>query len=186
MLGLTTAESEAVVVQDLNFDSVYDWYNGRDVVDAIRMGGTNLTVRDCSFGHVTMCLNTNLEPVGVFSYGNDAVADGGVRAYYLWGEGSDHTHLGNTVSGSTHEHVIRFGGLNRALIGYNDLRNDDKRTIWCMSGKYAYVVGNMLRDGRFTIGSRPCRRQRVDAFQVGGGGRQRDRPHVRGAFGAGD
>ena len=149
MLALTNDNCRNIVVQDIRFDSRYANLPDRDICDAIRPGTLNITVRRCFFGHVTMGLNTNMQPTGVLSYDNHA---DGVRAYYLWGQGADHTHIGNTVTGSLHEHDIRFGGIERVLIANNTLTNSPKRTLWSMAGEYAYITGNIMHDGRVTVG----------------------------------
>ncbi|MDY7107243.1 MAG: PKD domain-containing protein [Planctomycetota bacterium] len=149
ILPLSADQCAAALIEDVHFTSKYAGYPDRDICTAIFVGGENITVRRCSFGHVTDALNCNRQPRGVLSCDNVAT---GLRAYYLWGEGWDHTHLGNVVLGSTHEHNIRFGGIHRVLIADNELTNSPKRCLWAMLGEYAWITGNTMSDGRLTIG----------------------------------
>jgi PKD repeat protein len=149
ILPLSADDCAGALIEDVHFNSKYADYPGRDICTAIFVGGQNITVRRCTFGHVTDALNCNRKPRGVLSCDNVAT---GLHAYYLWGEGEDHTHVGNFVAGSTHEHNIRFGGIHRVLIADNELTNSPKRCLWAMLGEYAWIAGNTLRHGRLTIG----------------------------------
>ena len=75
-----------------------------------------------------------------------------VQGVLVWGVGTDHVYLRNTVRGSAQEHNIRLGGVHRALIAGNDLTNISKTTIWAMLGSNVYIAGNTLRRGRMIIG----------------------------------
>ncbi|UCD74048.1 MAG: right-handed parallel beta-helix repeat-containing protein [Phycisphaerales bacterium] len=149
MIGMDAASCRDAVVDGLRFDSRYADTPERDIVDALRPAGTNITVRNCTFGDLTTAINAERDPVGLFTLDNGA---DGLRAYFVWGEGSDHCHLGNTVRGSTIEHNLRFAGAERVLIAHNDLTNQPKRTIWAMTGQDVYIAHNTLRDGRLTVG----------------------------------
>jgi hypothetical protein len=142
-----------VVIEHLAFDSIHSEFTGRDICTAIRPAGHHIAVRDCVFGHVTDAINTNRQPHGVLSQHNLATD---LRAYYLWAQGRDHVHLGNVVRDSMHEHNIRFGGVERILIAHNDLAHTDpehpKRCLWVMNGRHAWVMRNVLRRGRLTVG----------------------------------
>jgi PKD repeat protein len=149
ILPLSADQCAAALIEDVHFTSKYVNCPDRDICTAIFVGGENITVRRCTFGHVTDALNCNRQPRGVLSCDNVAT---NLHAYYLWGEGWDHTHVGNVVTGSTHEHNIRFGGIHRVLIADNELTNSPKRCLWAMLGEYAWIAGNTLREGRLTIG----------------------------------
>jgi len=138
-----------VVIENLRFDSTNAQPNNT-IVRALQPHGTNITVRNCSFGKISYAMNTGGGGVnGLLSQSNAADVLG---AYYLWGEGSNHVHIGNTVAGGLDEHNIRFGGCSKILLANNDLTNTSKSTIWCMLGDHAYITGNTLRAGRFLAG----------------------------------
>ena len=165
MVKINSNKSRDVMIENIHFDSQYADNDVRNIVDAIKLNGTNVTVRDCSFGHVTIALNAAMQPTGVLSMNNAATTPGGLRAYYLWAEGTDHTHVGNVVSGSTHEHNIRLGGADRVLLAHNTLTNDDKRTIWAMRGSHAYISSNTLSVGRLTVGPNHAEGEASDRFR---------------------
>jgi len=138
-----------VVIENLRFDSTNAQPNNT-IVRALQPHGTNITVRNCSFGKISYAMNTGGGGVnGLLSQSNAADVLG---AYYLWGEGSNHVHIGNTVAGGLDEHNIRFGGCSKILLANNDLTNTSKSTIWCMLGDHCYVAGNRLRSGRLIAG----------------------------------
>ena len=142
------SNSVGVVIQDLDFTSPYTPNNM--IVRGIAAKGSNVTVRNCHFGKVSYAMNTGGGGVtGLLTQGN--VTDV-IGAYYLWAEGADHTHIGNTVGGSIDEHNIRLGGAVRVNISSNNLTNNAKSTIWCMLGDHCYVAKNTLNNGRFIAG----------------------------------
>ncbi|MEM7228596.1 MAG: PKD domain-containing protein, partial [Planctomycetota bacterium] len=142
-----------MVFENLTFTSIYNADAQRDVVDGLVPAGVNFTVRDCAFGELSLALNNNRQPIGLLLQGCDA---GELGAYLSWGQGSDHTYIGNSVDGSHFEHNIRLATVTRVLIAHNDLRNTPKRTIWSMLGKYVYITDNITRDGRITVGPNPA------------------------------
>ena len=87
-----------------------------------------------------------------------------LRAYMIWGQGSDHAYLGNVVGNSTREHNIRMTGLERVLIYDNDLANLDRsktdkydQTKGCVemhNGSFAYIAGNRIHYGSIRTGPR--------------------------------
>ena len=140
--------AQDVIIENIKFDSPFAVDNL--IVRGLAPHGTNITVRNCSFGKVSYAMNCGGGGVnGLLSQGN---VTGVIGAYYLWGEGPNHVHIGNVVGGSTNEHNIRFGGSSRILIAHNDLTNTAKSTIWCMLGDHAYIGNNVLREGRFLAG----------------------------------
>ena len=140
--------AQDVIIENLKFDSPFAPDNL--IVRGLAPHGTNITVRNCSFGKVSYAMNCGGGGVnGLLSQSN---VTGVIGAYYLWGEGPNHVHIGNVVGGSTNEHNIRFGGSSRILIAHNDLTNTAKSTIWCMLGDHAYIGNNVLREGRFLAG----------------------------------
>ncbi len=137
-----------VVVEHLTLDSIFAPDN--TIVRGMETHGVNITVRDCHFNKVSYAMTSGGGgAVGLLTQNNVC---GVLGAYYIWIEGSDHTHLGNVVAGSVDEHNIRFGGASRVLIAYNDLTNAGKSSIWCMAGDHAYVCNNKLREGRMLAG----------------------------------
>ncbi len=152
MIGMNEALTRDVVVQDLKFDSIYASSPDRNITDAIVPDGENITIRNCTFGHVTDAVNCERQPVGVLTVNNDAPIPNAVRAYYVWVQGTDHTHIGNTVNRSLHEHNIRIGGAQRVLLAHNDFTNLQKTTIWLMQGEDLFVRNNTLNEGQLAIG----------------------------------
>ena len=67
--------------------------------DGVRIGGKNITVRDCTFLNVGYAINTNGFPEGVLVQDNDCPNLNGLRTYFAWVQGSDHVYLGNKVQG---------------------------------------------------------------------------------------
>ena len=167
MLPMHGTYTSDVVIEDIKFDSAYSWedYDERNIVDAIRPAGTNITVRNCAFGNVTMGINSERDPQGVLGMNNAATTENGLRAYLFWVEGSDHTYLGNEAVISTHEHNVRLAYPDRVLLFDNTLYEDEKRTIWVMTGEYCYVVGNRLNCGRLTIGPNHALGDPADRFK---------------------
>ena len=165
ILALDRGTTADVVIQDIRFDSTGAPATQRNVVDALKLAGRNVVVRRCEFGDVTTALNCERGPIGVLSYDNRTVLESGLRAYYLWAQGSDHVHLGNVVTGSGHEHNIRLGGASRVLIARNDLTNEPKRCIWSMLGTHAYIAENTLRQGRLTVGPNHAAGDAADRFR---------------------
>jgi PKD repeat protein len=143
------AAAGRVTVQDLEFGSAA--VPGNQIVRAINAGGSAVTVRRCGFGAVSYAIRAAGSPAGVMSADNQA---GALGAYFVWGEGTDHCHVGNVVAGSIDEHNMRFLA-ERVLVSGNDLTNLAKRTIWCLDGGWAWVAGNRLTGGALVIGPRP-------------------------------
>jgi hypothetical protein len=147
MINLGSSAKD-VMIENIQFDSPFTPNNL--IVRGIHPHGNNITVRNCHFGNVSYAMNTDGE--GVYGFLTQANTTGVIGAYFIWGNGSDHTHLGNTVGGSVDEHNIRYGNVSRSLIAYNDLTNTAKSTIWLMLGDHCYVANNKLKEGRFITG----------------------------------
>ncbi len=152
LISMQPASIRDVVIQDLKFDSSYAGSTERNIVDVIMAAGENVTVRGCTFGHITQAVNSERGPVGVLVLENQVPVADSVRAYLCWVQGTDHTILGNVVNGSRFEHNVRLGGANRVLIAHNDLTNSPKTTIWAMEGENVYVRGNHLTSGQLALG----------------------------------
>ena len=158
--------SDGVVFRHLTFDSPHavpdDGKADKVSVDAIHAAGRNLAVRDCTFLNVDDGINANGNPVGMMMQDCNAPLATGLRAYLVWGQGSDFVCLGNHAANSTREHIVRMSGLNRALIAYNDFTNLDRQavdhsdfskgTIECHAGTYYYVARNVVHDGTIRLG----------------------------------
>jgi PKD repeat protein len=144
-----TPDARRVVIEDLAFESPHP--PRRTLVRGVNVAGRNLAVRGCRFRNVSYALRAAEDPVGFLSQDNQAEILG---AYYVWGQGSDHSHLGNRVAGSADEHNMRFLA-ERVLIAGNELTNRAKRTIWCLDGRHVSIVGNRLSHGPLMIGPRP-------------------------------
>ncbi len=152
ILAVSSGGVRDTVIEDIAFDSIYDVGALHDVVDAVLPASESTTVRNCVFGRVSNALNCNRSPTGLLAVNNHAEVLG---TYFSWAQGTDHVYLGNTVEGSHFEHVIRMGGVNRALIAHNALTNYPKTTIWAMLGEDCMIRGNVLNEGRVRLGPNP-------------------------------
>ncbi len=133
-------------------------------ITAIYPRGRNITVLDCSFRGLDEAVNAFANPVGLLVQGCDAPGPTDLRGYLVWGQGTDHAYLGNTVGNSTREHNIRMSGLSRVLIYDNDLTNLDrtktdpgdisKGTIQMQLGSFGYIAHNRVADGPLRTGPR--------------------------------
>ena len=164
--SLITAQAgtEGLSVQGLTFDSIYtDPNSTAPLPDAFHLQGSNLTVRNNVFLNVSYGANLELAPTNVLIQDNTAPSLTGLRAYFVWVQGSDITILGNTVANSTGESLIRIGGADRVLIEDNTLSNvggdvsgvsqdSAKAAIAIQKGSYAYVDNNTILSGPIGVG----------------------------------
>lgn len=167
--GVVAVYQNAVntVVRDIVFDSEF-LPNGNVAsaipTKAIYAAGTNMSVRNCEFRNVNYAVDAYRAPSGLLVQDNAAPLMTGVRGYLVWGEGSDHVYLGNSMVNSTREHVFRAYNVTRILIAYNDVRNADrsaddaldysKGVIELQTGSWAYVFNNKVQDGPIRVGPR--------------------------------
>lgn len=131
-------------------------------VQAIMARGRNFTVRDCEFDNVDEAVNSNGKPAGLLVQDCRAPSPTGLRAYLVWGQGSDHVYIGNEDANSTREHCIRTAGVIRQLVAYNTFANLDRRPgdpgdyskgcIEIHRGSYAWVANNTVTDGDIRTG----------------------------------
>jgi PKD repeat protein len=163
----TYDKSNQVVIQDLMFDSpgaVKGNIAGRVYADGIYARGVNITIRGCEFLNLDDAINANGDPRGLLVQNNTAPLATGLRAYFVWSEGSDQVFLGNESANSTREHNLRSSGTRRMLIAFNKFTNLDrsdvdpldysKGTVEVHKGSFAYVMNNELHDGALRAGPR--------------------------------
>src|SRR5262249_11804157 len=124
-----------IVIENIAFDSL-TVPPTKSCVRAIHPAGRNLTVRNCAFRHISFAMNCEQNIDGLLALNNTTEIIGG---YFSWAQGHDHTYIGNTCAGSTSQHVIRLGGLDRCLIASNTITNETNSAIWAMLGSYVYV-----------------------------------------------
>ena len=155
-----------VTFQHLTFDSPYAAAENAEApkigVEAIIARGRNISVRDCTFLNVDNAVNANGSPIGLLVEGCKAPLKTGLRAYFVWTQGSDFVCLGNSAANSTREHIVRLSGVDRALIADNDFTNLDRRpadkydtskgTIEMHHGSYAYIAHNTVAGGTIRVG----------------------------------
>jgi hypothetical protein len=158
-----------VTVEDLTFDS--EWAAkpngpaGKVGVAAVRVGGTDITVRDVDFRNVDTGVDSSMAPTGLLVMDTTVSVSYGLRGYHVWGEGTDHVYLGNSSPNSTREHNVRTSGVERVLVAYNDFANLDrtggadggdisKGCIEIHRGLFSYVAENTVHDGVIRIGPR--------------------------------
>ncbi len=160
---------DGVMIQHVTFATPYPPTEGgvradKVGIDAITVRGRNVAVRGCSFRDVDDAVNANGSPAGLLVQDCDAPGPTDLRAYLVWGQGTDHAYLGNRVGNSTREHNIRMTGLERVLVAGNDLANLDrsktdkydqsKGCIEMHNGSFAYITGNHVTDGPIRTGPR--------------------------------
>ena len=163
----TFDKSNQVVIQDLEFDSPHALRGNianRVYADGIYARGVNITIRGCEFGNLDDAINANGDPRGMLVQNNTAPLATGLRAYFVWSEGSDQVFLGNLSANSTREHNLRSSGTQRMLIAFNKFTNLDrsgvdkldysKGTVEVHKGAFAYVANNELHDGALRAGPR--------------------------------
>lgn len=157
------AGTEGLVIQGLTFDSIYtDYMTNYVFASAIRLNGSNLTVRDNTFLNVYFDIDMSPCPSNVLIQNNTSPSPTGLRKYFAWVQGNDIAIVGNTVANSTVESVIRVGGANDLLLAENNITNladaggntadISKATLAVQKGTYAYVYDNVLTDGSAGVG----------------------------------
>jgi hypothetical protein len=153
--SIISAKGNEIAIQDLTFTST------TATPLAIRPTGNNLTIRNNQFLRLGYAINANGRPDGMLVQGNTAPDVGGIKSYFVWGEGTDHAYIDNTVANSREEHVIRVVGADRVLVWDNDLTNttgqvsgDDtpKGALTLHKGSYYWVAQNNLNKGPVAIG----------------------------------
>jgi hypothetical protein len=159
--GIATRQ---VTVRDLAFTAPDpDVYGKGDRPSAIRPLGNEVTVIGNTFHDLSDAVNANGKPDGLLVQDNDAPSVTGIRSYFVWGEGTQLTIVGNKVANSTREHIIRIGGARGVTISGNDLTNLDrtragdgsdvaKGVIVMQAGSHGYVTDNQIRGGGGGVG----------------------------------
>ncbi len=153
-------DCDNILAQNIEFDSKWglDSSYGADKVPAraFTVWGTDFTVRNCTFRNLTDGVNTEGQPRGVLIQDNlftDEIRGGGI-----WGEGTDHVYLGNTMKDSRQEHLIRTSnaGVTRLLVANNDLSrpNNGKGSLELRAANWFYVTGNHINGGTLRVGMR--------------------------------
>ncbi|MEM8873741.1 MAG: PKD domain-containing protein [Planctomycetota bacterium] len=141
------SSSRQVTIDGLAFDSRWTNPNERfNLPKAFMPGGKDATIKNSVFYNVEDAVNGNQRPDGVLVQDNREANNRSIRAYLVWAEGEDYTILGNQMSDSVFEHVIRVGGADRINVSYNDFDNPGKSVLNIQKGEYIYVHKNILRD----------------------------------------
>ncbi len=152
------AGSRDIMVDSIEFDSEWPFFSefgtAKVPARAFGVGGSNITFRDCSFRNLTDAINTELRPVGVLV--QDSHFSQEIRGYGVFGNGSDHVYVGNVMTNSCQEHLIRCSepGITRLLIAHNDLSrpNNGKGSIELRNANWFYVAGNHITGGTMRVG----------------------------------
>jgi hypothetical protein len=154
--SIVSPGGDSVTIRDLSFTSTVS-----NMPQAIHPSGNNITVLNNDFHKQGYAINANGRPDGFLVQGNSSPDANGIKSYFIWGEGTDHVYLDNTVANSNEEHVIRVVSADRVLIWDNNLTNttgqvsgDDtpKGTLTLHKGSYYWVSRNHLSDGPVAIG----------------------------------
>ena len=147
----TGSSSNQVAIENLTFDSIYTTgYEG--MPDAVGVGGTDTSIRNCQFLNLSNAINANVGPRGVLAVDNTAPVAGNIRGYFAWVQGTDQVYLGNYAADSKFQHVLRATAYSRLLIAKNNFTNlvtngVIKGTLTIHRGEYVYIDGNTLNDG---------------------------------------
>ncbi len=149
------------LAQNLVLDSIWDLngtYGKKKIpAEAFTVAGDNFTVRNCRFMNINTGVQTEAKPTGVLVQGNYFSPN--IRAYCIWSQGYDHAYLGNTMTNSQQEHLIRADGTDgvgvvRVLIHDNDLSRptNKKGSIELRTASWYYVSGNRIKGGTLRVG----------------------------------
>jgi hypothetical protein len=125
--------------------------------EAFTISADNATIRGCSFNNINTGVQTASGPKAVLV--QDNYFSRNIRAYCIWSQGMDHVYLGNTMTGSQQEHLIRSDGtqgtgVSRVLIHDNDLSrpNNIKGSIEMRTATWFYIAGNRINGGTLRVG----------------------------------
>jgi hypothetical protein len=147
--------------QNLILDSMWDLtsaYGDKKIpAEAFTVTADNFTVRRCAFYNINTGVQTESGPTGVLVQGN--YFSKGIRAYCIWAQGKDHVYLGNTMTDSQQEHLIRADGtqgtgVTHLLVYDNDLSrpSNKKGSIELRTATWFYVSGNRIKGGTLRVG----------------------------------
>ena len=145
--------SRLVTVRGLAFDADGPGGADKDRANAFAPRGRESAFVDNTVHDVTTAVLMNSAPDGTLVLGNDQPDRAGLRAYFVWGQGSRLSVLGNTAINSTREHIVRIGNAKGITIAGNTFSNLDRRgegdrhdynknTITLQRGSYGYVSDN--------------------------------------------
>lgn len=160
------AAASQVVVENLTFDSVYTatpTSAPEILATGVYAAGQNVTVRNDTFLNMEDAVDCYRGPAGVLVENNSAPLLTGLRAYFIWMNGTQGVVLGNTVVNSTREHVMRssFATTSGWLIAGNnfagnanpaDTGEGAKTTINIRAGDHVYVADNTLTGDAISVG----------------------------------
>jgi hypothetical protein len=149
--------SDGVLAQGIEFDSMWDInkYGDKKVnVRAFFVAGKNFAVRDSRFLNLDDGVNTAGYPTGVLVQDNYFGPQ--IRGCCIWGEGYDQVYIGNTMTNSTQEHLIRTSGIGvtRLLVEDNNMSRPDnsKGSLELRTASWFYVSGNRIDGGTLRFG----------------------------------
>jgi hypothetical protein len=150
----SAAGTHDLTINGLTFDSIYDTDTVKSPPTAIYPRGDDTTILNNTFLNITTDIDLSMAPDGVLVQNNTSPLATGLRAYFVWAQGSDITVIGNTAVNSTCEHILRVGGAERMNVSYNNFTNQDtnKDTINVQVGEYFYGAHNTLSGGPASVG----------------------------------
>lgn len=155
--AIINASGNDVLIEGVVFDSMWDipTYGDKEIpARGIFVGGDNFAVRDCEFYNVDDAIATQAGKTGVIV--QDNYFGMSIRSNCIWGEGFDHVYIGNTMTNSTQEHLIRCAdtGVTRLLIENNSFSRPDnnKGSLELRTAQWFYVRGNRIDGGTLRMG----------------------------------
>jgi PKD repeat protein len=166
--GVISIDSKCsgVLIERITIDSPYGVADDAEApkvgIEGIVARGRDISVREVTFLNIDTGVNANGFPNGLLVQDCRSPGKTTLRAYMIWGQGTNHVYLGNLCANSTREHCIRLSSLDHVLVYHNDFTNLDRRpadkydyskgAIEMHRGTYAYIAGNTVRDGTIRVG----------------------------------
>lgn len=148
---------DSVLIQNITFDSVYTIASSgpqKVAASGIWVAGHDIAIVGCNFYNVDDGINTAPDPVGVLV--QECYFGPQIRGCCIWGEGTDQVYIGNTMTNSTQEHLIRTdgAGVTRLLVEDNNLSRptQDKGSLELRIATWFYVSGNRIDGGTLRAG----------------------------------
>jgi hypothetical protein len=147
-----------VLFDGIAFDSEWgldsEYGSKRVPAKAFSVGGVNFAVRGCLFRNLSDAVNNELNPTGVLVQDSHFTPE--IRAYCVWAVGQDVVIVGNVMTHSRQEHLIRASepGVTRLLVAHNDLSrpNNGKGSIELRRAHWFYVANNYINGGTMRLG----------------------------------
>jgi hypothetical protein len=160
IIGLSNTSS-GIVIQGLQFDTMYTNNNDVQAIPtAFIANGNDVSIIGCTFLNLGDDINMVLAPSNYLVQDNSSPNTSALNGYFGWVAGNDIVFLGNTVSGSSDEAVMRVAGVTDLELAYNNFTNPpenssgtvSKNTLSTQVGQYVYAYQNIFAQGPANAG----------------------------------